>query len=153
MSRRLSAGEVCTRNVTYAYKSMAVNEAARLMREQHVGSLVVVEETEQGRIAVGMLTDRDIVTSIVAKDIDARMVRVEDAMSGDLVTVREQDSTTDVLGLMRRKGVRRIPVVDGKGALVGLVALDDLLELVADELRLVVQAIEVGRKREPVMRP
>jgi CBS domain-containing protein len=153
MSRRLNAGEVCTRNVTYAYKSMPVNEAARLMREQHVGSLVVVEETEQGRVAVGMLTDRDIVTGIVAKDIDARMVRVEDAMSGDLVTVREQDSTTDVLGLMRRKGVRRIPVVDGKGALVGLVALDDLLELVADELRLVVQAIEVGRKREPVMRP
>jgi CBS domain-containing protein len=153
MSRRLNAGEVCTRNVTHAYKSMPVNEAARLMREQHVGSLVVVEETEQGRVAVGMLTDRDIVTGIVAKDIDARMVRVEDAMSGDLVTVREQDSTTDVLGLMRRKGVRRIPVVDGKGALVGLVALDDLLELVADELRLVVQAIEVGRKREPVMRP
>jgi len=58
MSRRLSAGEVCTRNVTYAYKSMAVNEAARLMREQHVGSLVVVEETEQGRIAVGMLQRR-----------------------------------------------------------------------------------------------
>lgn len=153
MTKRLNAGDVCTRDVSYAYKSMSVNEAARLMREKHVGSLVVVDETAQGRTVVGMLTDRDIVTSIVAKDVDPRIVRVEDAMSRDLVSVREQDSILDVLTVMRRKGIRRVPVVDGNGSLVGLVALDDMLGLVADELRLVVQAIESGRKREPTARP
>jgi CBS domain-containing protein len=153
MSKRLNAGDVCTRDVAYAYKSMSVSEAARLMRERHVGSLVVVDETEQGRVVVGMLTDRDIVTSIVAKSVDPRMLRVEDTMSSDLVTARAGDSIFDVLGVMRRKGVRRIPVVDTNGVLVGLVALDDMLGLVADELRLIVQAIESGRKREPVSRP
>jgi CBS domain-containing protein len=153
MTKRLNAGDVCNRNVSYAYKSMSVNEAARMMREQHVGSLVVVDETDQGRVVVGMLTDRDIVTSIVAKDVDPRIVRVDDAMSRELVSVREEDSILDVLSVMRRKGVRRIPVVDANGALVGLVALDDMLGLVADELRLVVQAIESGRKREPLARP
>jgi len=153
MTKRLNAGDVCTRDVSYAYKSMSVNEAARMMREQHVGSLVVVDETDQGQVVVGMLTDRDIVTSIVAKDVDPRIVRVEDAMSRDLVSVREEDPILDVLSVMRRKGVRRVPVVDGNGALVGLVALDDMLGLVAEELRMVVQAIESGRKREPLARP
>jgi CBS domain-containing protein len=153
MSKRLNVGDVCTRDVSYAYRSTSVNEAARMMRERHVGSLVVVDETDQGRVVAGMLTDRDIVTSIVAKDVDPRIVRIDDAMSRDLVTAREEDSILDVLAVMRRKGVRRVPVVDGNGALTGLVALDDVLGLVADELRLVVQAIESGRKREPTARP
>lgn len=153
MVERLNAGDICTRNVAFAYKSMPVDEAARLMRENHVGTLVVVEETDLGRAVVGMLTDRDIVTSIVAKNLDPGIVRVEDAMSSDLVTAREEDTMLDLLGNMRRKGVRRMPVVDAKGLLVGLVALDDVIELVAQELQLVVQAMESGRKREPARRP
>jgi CBS domain-containing protein len=153
MSKRLNAGEVCIRDVDHAFRSLSVSEAARLMRERHVGCLVVVDETEKGRVVVGMLTDRDIVTAIVAKDVDPRTLRVGDAMSSDLVTARTGDSILDVLGLMRRKGVRRIPVVDADGVLVGLVALDDMLVVVADELRLIVQAIESERKREPIARP
>jgi CBS domain-containing protein len=153
MSKRVNAGDVCIRDVDHAFRSLSVSEAARLMRERHVGCLVVVDETEKGRVVVGMLTDRDIVTAIVAKDVDPRTLRVGDAMSSDLVTAREGDSILDVLGLMRRKGVRRIPVVDADGVLVGLVALDDMLVVVADELRLIVQAIESERKREPIARP
>ena len=153
-SKRLDAGGLCTRNVVFAYKTMAVDDAARLMREQHVGTLVVVDEGGgPGRVVVGMLTDRDIVTSIVAKDCDPDTVRVEDAMSADLVTAREEDSLIDVLSTMRRKGVRRLPVVDAAGALVGLLALDDVLEVIAQELQLVVQAMQSGRHREPVRRP
>lgn len=153
MSKRLNAGDVCTRDVAYAYRNLSVTEAARLMRERHVGSLVVIDETDQGRVVVGMLTDRDIVTAIVAKDVDPRTLRIEDAMGSDLVTAREEDSMLDVLGVMRRRGVRRVPVVGANGVLVGLVALDDMLGLVADELRLIVQAIESERKREPIARP
>jgi len=153
MAEHLNAGDVCTRHVTFVYKSMPIGDAARLMREHHVGCVVVVEEVGQARVVVGMLTDRDIVTAIVAKAVDPALVRVEDAMSTDLVTAREEDSIIDLLGSMRRKGVRRVPVVDAKGVLVGLVALDDVLEVVAQELQLVVQAMESGRKREPVKRP
>jgi len=153
MAERLNAGDICTRSITHAYRNMAVDEAARLMREQHVGSLVVVDETPEGRVVVGMLTDRDIVTAIVAKVVDPSIVRVGDAMSADVVTAREDDSIIDLLGTMRRKGVRRVPVVDARGALVGLVALDDLLEVVAQELDLVVNAMRNGRKHESVARP
>jgi CBS domain-containing protein len=149
----LSAGDICTRSVVFAHRKMAVDDAARLMREHHVGALVVVDETDAGRLVAGVLTDRDIVTGIVAKGLDPKTIAVEDAMSADLVTAREGDSIVDLLGTMRRKGVRRIPVVDGVGRLVGIVALDDVLEIVARQVQLMAQAIDSGRKREPAIRP
>jgi len=148
MADRLTAGEVCTRIVTTAFRGTVLSEAARLMREQHVGCLVVVEEADPGRVVVGILTDRDIVVSVVAKDLDARLLSVREAMTTDVVTAREEDSVTDLLELMRRKGVRRIPVTGPQGVLVGLVALDDLLAVVADEMQALAGAIGSGRKRE-----
>jgi len=152
-TKRLNAGDICTRKVACAYRSMTVDEAARLMREQHVGSLVVIDETEEGRVAVGMLTDRDIVTALVAKVVDPSIVGVGEAMTSDLVTAREEDSVVDLLGTMRRKGVRRVPVVDARGVLVGLVALDDLVAVIAQELELVVKAMQSGRRHESAARP
>lgn len=153
MNSRLTAGETCNRKVIAAHKSTAINESARIMREQHVGSLVVVDETEEGTFVVGMLTDRDIVTAVVAKDLDAATLRVEDVMSADVVTAREDDSVLDVLANMRRKGVRRIPVTGPNGRLLGLVAADDLLGLIADELRSLVQAIVSQPRLEQQLRP
>jgi CBS domain-containing protein len=150
MSDRLTAGEVCTRIVTIAYRGTPLSEAARLMRDQHVGCLVVVEETDPGRVVVGMLTDRDIVVSVVARDMDARLMSIGEAMSTDVVLAREQDLVTDLLGLMHRKGVRRIPVTGPQAVLIGLVALDDLLAVVAEEMQAVAAAISNGRKRESV---
>lgn len=150
---RLTAGDLCTRVVAIAFRSTAVTEAARVMREQHVGSLVVVDETESGRVVAGMLTDRDIVTAVVAHELDPRTLRVEDIMSTDLVTVREQDSLANVLAAMQRKGVRRVPVTTAAGVLVGVVAIDDLVELVAEQLHSIVRAIGRGRQREEAMRP
>lgn len=123
------------------------------MRDHGVGCLVVVEETDSGRAVVGMLTDRDIVVSVVAGDMDARLMSIGEAMSTDIVMAREQDSVTDLLELMRRKGVRRIPVTGPQGVLIGLVALDDLLEVVAEEMQAVAAAISRGRKRENVGKP
>jgi len=131
---------------------MGVAEAARLMREQHVGSLVVIEETDNGRVVIGMLTDRDIAIAVVALDFNAQTLRVADVMSSSLVTVRAEDSVHDVLSLMRRHGVRRIPVTMEQDVLIGIVTLDDLLEIAAEELRGFVQAIESERKREAHVR-
>jgi signal-transduction protein with cAMP-binding, CBS, and nucleotidyltransferase domain len=104
-------------------------------------------------IVVGMRTDRDIVTAVVAKDMDAATLRVDDVMTRDVATVREADSVLDVLADMRRKAVRRIPVTGPKGELVGLVAADDVLGLIADELRTLVQALVAQPHVERQARP
>lgn len=152
MSERLTTGEICTRSVVIAFRGTTLNGAARLMRENHVGCLVVVEELEGERIVVGVLTDRDIVTAVVASDIDPGTMRVEDVMTTDLVTAREDDSVIDLLRTMRRKGVRRIPVVGGQGQLVGVVTLDDVLDILSQEFGLLVAAIDSEGKREHQVR-
>lgn len=152
MGEKLNVGEICNRTVVFAYKHMCVAEAARLMREQHVGSLVVIDETDSGRVVIGMLTDRDIAIAVVARDFNAQTLRVADVMSSDLITARADDSVHDVLSLMRRHGVRRIPVTAELGVLIGIVTLDDLLEIAAENLRGFVQAIESERKREAHVR-
>ena len=153
MNRSMTAGDVCSRQVVVASKDMPLGEAARVMRERHVGSLVVVEETGAGRVVVGMLTDRDIVTAVVAKDVNAAALRVDDVMTRDIVSARESDSVLDVLAAMRRRAVRRVPVVGPKDELVGVVAADDVLGLIADELRTLVQALVAQPGREQRARP
>ena len=148
MFQTLNAGALCTRDTVFALPQTGVAEAARLMREHHVGSLVVVDETAQGRIVVGMLTDRDIVTSVVAREVDPTLLRVGDVMSRDLATARESDSVLDLLAAMRRRGVRRMPVTDARGVLVGIVAIDDLLGVLAEEMRAIVAALESEAARE-----
>lgn len=147
MYQRLTAGEICTRIVTIAFRGMRLVEAARLMREQEIGCLVVVEEADPGRVVAGVLTDRDIVTSIVAKDLDARVMTVAEAMTADPVTAREQDSVLDVLETMRRKSIRRMPVTTPEGVLVGIVTFDDLFEVLAEEMQTLAGVVESGRRR------
>jgi CBS domain-containing protein len=152
MGERLTTGEICTREVTIAFRSTNLSGAARLMRENHVGCLIVVEETGGQRIVVGVLTDRDIVTAVIAPGLDPATLRVEDVMSTDLVTAREDDSLIDLMRIMRRKGVRRVPVVGGQGELVGVATLDDVLDVLSEELSLLVAAIDSEGKRERQMR-
>jgi len=153
MAERLAAGDVCTRCVVVGYPTMSVGEAARAMREFHVGCLVVVDEREEGRVPIGMLTDRDIVTSVVAKAMNADTVRVGDVMSAGLVTAREADSMLDVLALMRRKSVRRVPVTQDNNVLIGVITLDDVLRTVADEVQAMADAIGGQQPVEVMVRP
>jgi CBS domain-containing protein len=151
-ARTLTAGDVCTRSVSVAFRGVRLAEAAQTMRDQHVGCLVIVEEGDPGRYVVGILTDRDIVVSILAKDQDARFRPVSEAMTTDVVTVREEDSVLDVLDVMRRKGVRRVPVTGPQAVLVGIVTLDDLLGIVSQEMQALAGAIGSGRAREGALR-
>jgi CBS domain-containing protein len=144
----MNVGEVCSRVVVFAERDMPLVEAARLMREHHVGSLVVVDETGAGRVPVGMVTDRDIVVAAVAKGVDPRTVAVGEIMAAEVVVAQETDSEFDVLRTMRRRGVRRLPVVDAAGRLVGLITLDDLLGLLAEELGSLARAVETERAAE-----
>lgn len=153
MYQALSAGELCSRNVVFAERQLGVVEAAQRMREHHVGCLVVADEALGSRVPVGLLTDRDIVLAVVAQGVDARTLRVEDVMSADPATAREGDSLLDTLAVMRRAGVRRLPVTDAQGRLQGLLSLDDVIETVGEELGVLVQVLASARRREPQTRP
>jgi CBS domain-containing protein len=148
----MTVGEICNRIVTFAYRATTLVDAARLMRENHVGSLVIVDETPQGRVPVGILTDRDIVVAAVAGDVDPRTETVGEVMQGELQTVREADSVFDALRLMRRRGIRRLPVVTMAGTLAGIVTVDDLLGIAAEQLDDLVRAIGAEQSREARVR-
>lgn len=144
----MNVGEVCNREVILTERRTPVTDAARLMREHHVGSLVVAEKKGAGWVPVGILTDRDIVVAVVAGGVDPAKLMVADVMSNDLVTVRESDSVFEALGVMRRRGIRRVPVLAASGTLAGIVTIDDLLEIVAEELNDLVRAITAEQSRE-----
>ena len=148
----MNVGELCNREVVFAYRDTRLVEAARLMREHHVGSLLAVVERHGERVPVGILTDRDIVIAVVAKELDPRGLTVGDVMAGDMAMVREQDSIADALRLMREKGVRRVPVLTHKGTLAGLLTLDDMLEFAAEELGAFTSAIQRERSHEASLR-
>jgi CBS domain-containing protein len=112
-----------------------VAAAAKLMRYGHIGSLVVVEQMNGGkRIPIGIVTDRDIVVEVIATGLDPVVITVGDIMEPELVVGRESDSVLETLEIMRFKGVRRLPTVDREGQLVGIVTVDDLLEILAEQL-------------------
>jgi len=115
---------------------MSIPDAARLMRDQHVGSLVVTDMNDGKAMPVGILTDRDIVIEIVSKDISLEQVTVGDIMTYALLKVTEDENIFDVAQRMRARGVRRVPVVSRLGELVGIIAADDILELLSEELSL-----------------
>jgi CBS domain-containing protein len=145
----MTVGEFCTREVIIIRKDGTVIEAARLMRDHHVGDLVVVEEREGQRIPIGILTDRDIVVEVVAKEaIYLPSLVVGDVMSMELMTVAEHESLADALKRMCSRGVRRIPVVNKDGALEGILSLDDMLEQLCEELTDITRLIAWQQKRE-----
>jgi|APFre7841882724_1041349.scaffolds.fasta_scaffold10177_3 CBS domain-containing protein len=144
----MNVGEVCSRVVVFAERDLPLTEAARLMRDHHVGSLVVVDDKGAGRLPVGVITDRDIVVAVVAKEVDPRTVSAGEVMAPEPALARETDSELDVLRTMRRRGIRRMPVVDAEGRLVGLITLDDLLGLLAEELGSLARTVETEQAAE-----
>ncbi|MGD2137590.1 MAG: CBS domain-containing protein [Gammaproteobacteria bacterium] len=132
----MNTGELCNRDVITARRDSTLSDAARLMRDHHVGSLIVVDETAGSVKPVGILTDRDIVIEVIAKDIGIGDVSVGDIMSYALLKVCETDSVFETAQRMRARGVRRVPVTSGSGELTGVLALDDILELLSEELSL-----------------
>ncbi|MDP1997292.1 MAG: CBS domain-containing protein [Gallionella sp.] len=127
-------GEICNREVIIVQRDTTVQEAAQLMRQHHVGALVVVKEVSGKRKPVGLVTDRDLVVEVLATQLDAAVITVGDIMLPELGTVPENSGVFETIQFMRTRAVRRLPVVDGQGTLIGIVALDDLLALLAEEL-------------------
>jgi CBS domain-containing protein len=148
----MAVGEICNRDVVITQKTLSVVDAARLMRTHHVGDLVVVEETDGRKLPVGIVTDRDIVIEVVAAGVNPDALKVGDIMGTGVATVRESEGLFEALRYMRDKGVRRMPVVDGAGGLVGILTLDDLLSLLAEEMTELAKLVSHERQREATAR-
>ena len=118
--------ELCSTPAVTAQREETIRDAARRIRDRHVGDLVVVDK---GGRPVGILTDRDIVVSAVAQSADRLdVLRVADVMSTNVITIGRLDTAEDALKKMATHGVRRLPVVDHEGRVEGIVTLDDLLQ-------------------------
>ena len=131
----MNVGSICRREVVTVTPQIDLVAAAQVMRERHVGFLVVVEpepKTKYGR-PIGVLTDRDIVVSIVARGADPKLLTVADLMKRYPAMVDEADPLDQALHTMRRMGVRRLPVVGSAGMLSGVIALDDMLAVLCGE--------------------
>jgi CBS domain-containing protein len=144
----MAIGELCIRDVVYIGRTESAGEAARLMRSAHVGSLVVLDPAEAGGKPVGMVTDRDIAVGVVALGLDPERTPVEGVMRPGLASIEESEGLGRALELMGSQGVRRLPVVDATGALVGIVSADDVLELFAEEMSALAGMLSRGFKRE-----
>lgn len=131
----MSLKTICNREVLIAQQDDTVVEAAKLMRDYHVGDIVIIEERNGLRVPVGIVTDRDIVIELVAKEVDVNSVTLGDVMYRNIILGKENDDINDTIKIMRQKGIRRLPVVADNGALVGIVTLDDLIDLIAEQLQ------------------
>jgi len=143
--------DICSRQVIVAEASTPLIEVAKLMRKSHVGAVVIVDGPTTKR-PVGIVTDRDIVVEVVAAGQDARALTAGEVMSDTLATTSAEDDMHWSLKIMRDHGVRRLPVVNERGAMVGIVALDDLLKAYASTLHDVAQAIGTERVVESALR-
>ena len=148
----MAVGEICNRDVVITQKTLSVVDAARLMRTHHVGDLVVVEEKDGRKLPVGIVTDREVVVEVVAAGVNPDALKVGDIMGPGVATVREGEGLFEALRYMRDKGVRRMPVVDREGALVGILTLDDLLSLLAEEMMELAKLVSHERQREAIAR-
>ena len=130
----MNISDICTVQTLSCSRDETVQGAAFLMRKHHVGDLVVVDGSDDTAIPVGIVTDRDIVVSVVALGLDPASLQVGDIMSDDLLTCREEDDVYQTIEHMRVRGIRRVPVVNRHGGLAGIVSADDLLEFLAEEM-------------------
>ena len=130
----MTIGQICNREVTIVMPDTSLLECAKLMRQYHVGDLIVVRDDHCVNIPVGILTDRDLVIEVLAQNLDLDALVAGDVMSDQLLTLSESDDVDGAIEKMRDRGVRRAPVVNANQVLVGIVAIDDLIDLFAERL-------------------
>jgi CBS domain-containing protein len=144
--------DACTPEVVCCRGRTNALEAAHLMRQKHVGDLVVVDAPDDERVPLGIVTDRDIVIEVLAKGLDPSTTSLTSVMHNPLVIALDSEDTGQVLERMRAHGVRRIPVVNSHGAAIGIVTLDDLLRLLVAEMNALFEVTDTGQRRERHLR-
>ena len=148
----MSIAAICQPEVITIDAGASLRDAANLMREHHVGALVVTVEAAGHERAVGVITDRDLAIEILARDLNPTDVKVGQLASRHLASVPGTAGIAEAVAVMREAGVRRLLVTGHEGQLTGFVSADDLLEALAGQLGVLANALRTGIAREGVER-
>ncbi|MDF2691207.1 MAG: hrp1 3 [Gammaproteobacteria bacterium] len=127
----MKISEICHTDVVCIDQNAMAEEAAKLMEKSRIGSLIAIEQSS--RKPIGIITDRDIVTKVVAAGNDPKNTKVSEFMSSDLYTENQNTDIAEIINVMKEKGIRRVPIVDNENKLCGIVSLDDLCLMVDKE--------------------
>ncbi len=149
----MTVSEICNREVIVIQRDETTLEAAKLMRQFHVGAVIVIEAHNGRQIPVGIVTDRDLVVEVLATELDNAVITVGDIMAPEVFTIKENTATYEAIEYMRRKTIRRLPVVDESGELVGILTLDDALQLLSEQLLDLAKLVRYEQKKEMRHRP
>jgi CBS domain-containing protein len=149
----MKVSDFCNRNVATVEPLASLREASILMRNHHVGTLVVVEPSDGGAVPKGIITDRDIIVAVIAvPGARPEGIRVCDAMSTRLAVAHEDDGLFEAAQTMAERGVRRLPVLGENGTLQGIVSADDIQRVVSTEMANLAAALRKGAEREKIER-
>lgn len=148
----MRAGMICSRDPVTATSDTSIQDVARLMREHHVGDVVVVKDSGGIMVPIGMLTDRDIVVEAIAADVPLDRVTAGDIMSREPVTVTEDHDVSALLKTMAEQGVHRLPVLDAQGGLIGVLSTDVLLGVEAENISRLYDIVVQAQRSETSMR-
>ncbi len=149
----MNIGRLCNREVVVIHASEPLSSAAHEMCERHVGMVVVVSDQAGGRLPVGVLTDRDIVRAQLNQASDLFCLSVAQVMTEPPLTLGENEAMTDAIERMRARGVRRAPVIDARGLLIGVVSIDDILTAIAEQLSGLARLVAAQQRREAIQDP
>jgi CBS domain-containing protein len=144
----MKVGQHCKRRVVCINGAADIVAAARMMRDEHVGFLIVHEQGDDIRKPIGVVTDRDLVLEVMAQEVDPHAVTVKDVMTRQPLIASEGDELAEALQAMRMAGIRRVPVTDGRGALTGIFALDDGIDLITGLLCDISGSIKSEQRQE-----
>ncbi|MCE0723749.1 MULTISPECIES: CBS domain-containing protein [Legionella] len=144
----MRVGEYCNRNVVVINGNESVKNAAELMRSYHVGDLILLEEQKNKKVPIGIVTDRDLVIEVMAAGVKPDSLLVRDILTEPFTYVYENDSLFDALEMMHSKKIRRLPVVDNDKTLIGIITLDDFIEILAETMVNVVDVVKLQQKKE-----
>lgn len=139
----MKVSQLCSRELVIAQEGATVAELARLMRNRHVGAIVVVGTRGGRSVALGIVTDRDIVRAQLERAVDLSGLAAFGIMTGDPLVLPEDMEYDEAMGRMLLRGVRRAPVIDSQGELMGLLSVDDLVPQVARELASLARLLEM----------
>jgi len=138
----MKVGEMCSRGVVSVFEGASLRDVAVLMKERHVGAVVVIARSPTKPQPVGIVTDRDIVRAQLTHVADLSRLCVADVMTKSPVTLRNDDELESAIATLRSHGVRRAPVVNAQGDLVGFLSTDDLIAEVAREVATLARLLE-----------
>ena len=148
----MKVADICTEQVVAADRASSLQKAANLMREHHVGTLLVTADSGEGVRAVGIVTDRDLVVEAMARGLDVDETEIGRLATNTLAAVPANATVEEAIDAMKESGVRRLLVTD-EGRIRGIVSLDDMLHLLAHEMLELAGAGRHGIERESAARP